>query len=66
MVKKSKRELPEINNCNSFISLNQTLKRLKKSPFYRGAKLWLKLLPNIRQMEDKGEFKSATKRYFGL
>ena len=29
-------------------------------------KLWLKLPPNIRQMEDKGEFKSATKRHFGL
>ena len=38
----------------------------KKSPYYRGAKLWLKLPPNIRQMEEKEEFKKATKKHFGL
>ena len=27
----------------------------KKSPHYREAKLWLKLPPNIRQMEGKEE-----------
>ena len=39
---------------------------VKKSPYYRGAKLWLKLPPNVRQMEEKEEFKKATKKHFGL
>ena len=38
----------------------------KKSPYYKGAKLWLKLPPNIRQMEEKEEFKKATKKHFGF
>ena len=40
--------------------------RATKSPFYRGAKLWPKLPPNIRKMEGKEEFKLATKKHFGL
>ena len=28
--------------------------------------MWLKLPPNIRQMEEKEEFKKATKKHFGL
>ena len=29
-------------------------------------KLWLKLPPSVRQIDEKGEFKSGTKKYFGV
>ena len=45
-----KRTLPETNTCNSSLSLNQILKRLKQSLFYGGAKLWLKLLGKDKWM----------------
>ena len=48
-----------------FVTKPQT-EEAKKSPFYRGAKLWLKIPPNIRQLENMTEFKTAIKRHFGL
>ena len=46
--------------------LHESQNNIKKKKKKKGAKLWLKFPPNIRQMEDKGEFKSVTKRHFGL
>ena len=53
-------------NLQQFYLPKPRTEEAKKSPFYRGAKLWLKLPPNIRKMEGKEEFKLATKKHFGL
>ena len=53
-------------NLQQFYLPKPRTEEARKSPFYRGAKLWLKLPPNIRKMEGKEEFKLATKKHFGL
>ena len=46
----------DLLNLSGMKELKPRTEDAKKSPFYRGAKLWLKLPPNIRKMEGKEEF----------
>ena len=61
MVKKNKIGQPEINVYNNFIYLNQRQKKQKHHLIIEEQN-WLKLPPNIRQMEEKEEFKKSYKK----
>ena len=63
---KKQRRITRNQRLQQFYLPKPRTEEAKKSPFYRGARLWLKLPPNIRHMECKEEFKTATKKHFGL
>ena len=56
MVKKQNRTTRNQRLQQFHLPKPKTELEAKKIPYYRGSKLWLKLTPNIRQMEEKEGF----------